>query len=374
MVNTPAMLPSSGRFYRVFPAFLLAAAALTAPGRPAEACSPPSAGLQQTIPAAKLPASSAIVFIGFGISLEGVKASVSGSPGSDLKLVAAQDRFPALFGTDGTVNTFSNAYFLDPPPPAGQTATISGNFCNGAPQCEKTVSFEVLPADSSAPEAPEDVHYDRYDYPDFKSSGGDCQNDSALGYWVHIKQKAAASEEVLVLYRVEAFADAALTKPLFGSVVLSQGAETAVAFRPMTAPAAPGDVCLRVTTFDSSGNASPDVKLTCKPCHSRTDPPAGTTNPSLPQEPAWTDADIAPGGACDPGGGQAGGGQAGAGGDQAGAAGSSGGGPAVSPVDPQSNGGCGCGVASQPPGAWGGLAALIGALAGRRRAARRRTT
>jgi uncharacterized membrane protein YgcG len=368
----------------LFPRWPLLLVSLLAPSilalRAAEACSPPSGGLQQTIPAdgSDLPANSAIVFIGYNLAFTAVKASVPAMPDQAFGLVAAQTKFPALFASDA-IPVFGSVYLVDPPPPAGQTVAIEGNFCGGSSPsfCDKKVSYTALPPDTTAPAAPTEVFYNRHDYPDFKSSGGDCQSNSDLAYWVHIKGAAAAAGEAAVIYRIEGFADATLSVPVLGSLVLAQGEETTVGYRVLASQlggSSTADICLRVTTFDAAGNVSPEVFLGCKPCHARTDPPPGTKDFSAPPEPDWTPADLVPGGSCSAGG-QAGSGQGGttgggASGDGGTSGGLGGGGPAVSPVSPDNGSGCGCRAAGSPPAALGGLVTLLGALAARLRRVR----
>jgi MYXO-CTERM domain-containing protein len=126
--------------------------------------------------------------------------------------------------------------------------------------------------------------------------------------------------------------------------------------------AAPEALCFRASVRDVAGNPAGETVHACAPCNYRKDP-AGMGDFSPPPEPAWTAADIYPGGSCADGNGAGGGG--GAGGSN-GSGGSGGSGDETGGGD----GGCGCRLAGSESSDMGyaALALLsIAALARRRR-------
>ncbi|WP_437630023.1 hypothetical protein [Sorangium sp. So ce854] len=150
------------------------------------------------------------------------------------------------------------------------------------------------------------------------------------------------------------------------TVVLSRTADV------LDGAAAPEALCFRATVMDTAGNAAGEPVHACKPCYYRKDPETAQPGLGGPPEPAWTEEDVYPGGACDSGmgpgsgtgtgGGDASTGAGGSGGD--GAGGSDGGGETE-------ESGCSFRAAGGSGGAGkAGIAALAllacAALAGRR--------
>jgi hypothetical protein len=188
------------------------------------------------------------------------------------------------------------------------------------------------------------------------ASPGDCQIDSDVAYWIEAEGTPAAEGEAPVLYTVEALADAGAIDPLWTGRTLITATSTPFVRRAVLEELAGEEVpeafCYRVRAQDTAGHAGAGEILTCKPCHYRADPPG--TSVSAPEEPAWTEADIYPGGMCGQGTSTAAStsastGSAG-GGTSTGGAGGAGGAGAASgdPADPVVVGGCGCRAAGSP--------------------------
>ncbi|MDI1448760.1 hypothetical protein [Polyangium sp. 6x1] len=296
----------------------LAAAALVAVAapQPARACPPPLPGLSNHIPenGATYPMNAALFFSGHSISLDAVTVTVDGNPAS---LVPVADE--VLKGLGGFVVR------IDPTPSVGQVVKVAGDFCTPGETCEpKSIVFTTSAPDTTAPAPVKSLSFDVYDYPDFKSSGGDCQSDSDLAYFLHVDADDAADGAAPEVWRVEAFRDAAMqdlafSRSLFAGSAIRfyklalelAGAEPATAFT------------FRVTTHDAAGQSG-GSSVVSLPCHVRVDPP-GMAPQWTPDEPMWTTADILPGGACDgSGGGGGSGGSGGSGGGNGGAGGSGG--------------------------------------------------
>ncbi|APR77486.1 Hypothetical protein A7982_02833 [Minicystis rosea] len=328
----------------VFAAVLLAVAS----ARPARACSPPSPGVYDSTPknGATYPANAAIFFSGYDVSLDDVTVTVDGQPATLAKAT--------LTSSPATLSVV-----VQPAPEPGQVVAIQGTFCGSGFQCPVySLSFTAAPPDTTAPGAPKVIAFNVHDYVDFKSSGGDCQSNSDLAYWVEMETPALEAGGSPFLQRIEAYRDAGLTDFVFGTTrFVEGGTKQVISFHVLAselAGASPADAfCFRSTIVDAAGNAGPDsAEVICKPCHVRIDDEPSTSF-GAPPEPAWSSDDIYPGGACDPGGPGTGG--AGTGGSGAGGDGGS--------DEAQVIGGCGCRVGEGEGGAgtMGGALAMIGA-------------
>ncbi|WP_433926659.1 hypothetical protein AB3662_27480 [Sorangium cellulosum] len=336
----------------------------------ADACSPPLPGLTGTLPESggSLPGNAAIFFDGFSISLDAVSVTVDGDPAS---LVAATD-LPSL--------GYSLVARIDPPPGEGQAIVIEGDFCGAAEPCGQTrIELTAGAADADAPAGPSGLSFDVHDHADFKSSGGDCQVDSDLSWWVTVEGESAGSGEAPVIATIEAFRDDTFTDPVMSqsrfmnatpvTVALSRTADV------LDGAAAPEAFCFRATVTDTAGNAAGESVHACKPCYYRKDPETAQPGLGAPPEPAWTEGDIYPGGTCDSGMGPASGTGTGAGGGDAstGAGGSGGDGAGGGDGDGETaESGCSFRVAGGSGGAGTpGVVALAllacAALAGRRK-------
>ena len=355
----PAFPGDLAMTFRAAPA-LVAVLLAVASARPAQACSPPLPGVYDSTPksGATYPANAAIFFSGYDVSLDDVTVTVDGKPAT---------LAPATIPSGGA----SLVVVVQPMPEPGQVVAIQGTFCQPGFQCPVySLSFTAAPPDTTAPGAPKVVGFNVHDYVDFKSSGGDCQSDSDLAYWVEVETPPLEAGGSPVLQRIEAYRDPGLTDFVFGRArIVAGGEKQVVAFHVLASELAgksPADAfCFRATIVDAAGNAGPDsAEVICKPCYVRVDD-GPSTGFGAPPEPTWSADDVHPGGACDPGGEGGSGGSGGEGGE-----GGSGGGPQVI-------GGCGCRVGGGETGAdmMGGVLAMMGVVAGmvrRRRAVRAR--
>lgn len=316
-----------------------------------EACSPPLPGLYSTIPqnGEQYPANAAIFVSGYGISLDAVAVTVDGAPASLVHAAPIEALGIATF-----------AVLVSPPPMVGQTVEVKGDFCPPESMCEpQAFTFVATEADISAPPAPSALSFNLYDYPDFKSSGGDCQNDSDLAWWITAAGEPASATESRVLLTIEGFRGADFKDLAFStSTFLTADAATVSVHQTigvLNGLAAPDALCIRATTMDAAGNKSAGSASACEPCNYRKDASPATSD-WVPAEPEWTAADVFPGGPCDMGSGVGGSGGAGSGGGTSGDV---------------TFGGCGCHIegndASMAPSL--AFAALAAALL---RAARRR--
>ncbi len=265
-----------------------------------------------------------------------------------------------------------------PEPEPGQTVELAGTFCPDAGCEPSAITFTAGAPDNAPPGSPTAISFDIHDHADFVSSGGDCQSDTDLTWYVRVDTVVAPgpSESAVALF-VQAFRDASFQEVVFSksgfltgaSGTLSMGYTVSV----LDGKAPPEALCFRASVRDVSGNASLQIVEACKPCRYRTDDAGGSF--SSPPEPTWTSADVYPGGPCDDGGsggsggsgnggGDAGGGDAGGGDAGGGSAGSGGGGG-----DDVSVVGCGCQLpAREASGSAVALLALVaGAALGRRR-------
>ncbi|WP_437774596.1 hypothetical protein [Sorangium sp. So ce1097] len=278
----------------------------------ADACSPPLPGLTGTLPESggSLPGNAAVFFDGFSISLDAVSVTVDGAPAS----LAAVTDLPSL--------GYSLVARIEPPPSEGQAIVIEGDFCGAQGPCaESRIELTAGAADTEAPAGPSGLSFDLHDHADFKSSGGDCQVDSDLTWWVTVEAERAGSGEAPVITTVEAFRDDTFTDPVFSqsrfmnatpaTVALSRTADV------LGGAAAPEALCLRATVMDTAGNAAGEPVHACKPCYYRRDPETAQPGLGGPPEPAWTEEDVYPGGTCDSGTGPGSGSGTGAGGGNA---------------------------------------------------------
>lgn len=276
---------------------ICAAGALLVPTN-AQACSPPPPGLSSHIPedGAWYPANGILIFQGVGISLDQVKATIDGAPAT---LVDASAAFP--------IPVAALAARISPKPNPDQKVTVSGTFCAGCPTTSFT--FSARPDDLIGPEGVVSPSYGVHDYADFKSSGGDCQNDSDLGIWVRGQSIPASEEEAPAILQIEAFADNLLTKPLASRATVISSNEFVWGYRVTTATlqgTSPTGVCFRLSTKDLAGNAGPAATVLCNACYSRTESQASMTG-LPPDEPKWGVPDTIKGGPCDWGAGVGGG-------------------------------------------------------------------
>ncbi|XXT15123.1 hypothetical protein WME94_33225 [Sorangium sp. So ce429] len=333
----------------------------------AGACSPPLAGLTGTFPESggTLPGNAAIFFEGYSISLDGVLVTVDGEPAS-LALV-----------TDVPTAGYRIVARIEPAPSEGQAIAIEGDFCNPVESCGvKRIELTAGAADTEAPPGPSGLSFDLHDHADFKSSGGDCQLDTDLTWWLTAEGEVAQGDEAPVISTIEVFRDDTFTDPLFSLSRFMNAASLSIAIgqtvEVLDGADAPEALCFRATAMDTAGNVAGETVHACRPCYYRKDPATAQPSSTTPPEPAWTEADIYPGGTCDSGmgpGSVGAGGSGGVGGsDSAGGAGAGSGGgdgeTSESGCSFRAAGGAGGGGA---PGAAALALLACAALAGRRR-------
>ena len=285
----------SSRTRLCFPLAALTAVALFAAAPRARACTPLPEGVSGTIPAEgqKYPGNAAVILQGQGISLVNAAVSVDGVPAT------LTDVSNTLFNGLGLF-----AVTVTPTPAAGQAVTIEGKFCDAGASCPPvTLHYVATAALNALPSPVELVEYDIYDYPDFKSSGGDCQSDSDFAWWLHLNSKVPDQEkDGAVIYVIEGYTPAQSEGPAFtarGFVTSSWN--PAITIRNYVGILGglplPEAAQFTVTTYNTAGNKSEAVKPVGRPCHYRADSAPYEGFP--PAEPTWTAADIYPGGACD---------------------------------------------------------------------------
>lgn len=284
------------------PAALLLAL-ITAFDSPSEACEPLPPGLLESVPAsgATYPSNAAVFLMGADMSLDDVVATVDGAPAS---LIAADAVASLALG--------SFALLINPAPQPGQTVEIKGTFCPPAYQCPaKTISFVASAPDTTAPADPSNLSFNLYDYPDFKSSGGDCQSDSDFAWWIHAAAPPPAMSESPVIVTFEAFRDQELQNLAFSKSTFVNSAETTIVQRAtldfLAGVSAPDALCIRASTIDAAGNKGATSAAVCKPCNYRKDNQSPASS-WPPDEPMWAQADAYPGGPCSMSSGAGGGG------------------------------------------------------------------
>ena len=350
---------------------IVASSTLSSLAPDAHACSPPAPGLVASTPknGDTYPANAALLFYGYDITLDALIVKVDGQPAT---FVDAPDI--ASLGLGALVARIS------PEPEPGQTVEIAGSFCPEVACEPSAITFTAGELDNAPPGSPTAISFDIHDHADFVSSGGDCQSDTDLTWYVRVDTVVGAGpSESAVALLVQAFRDASFQDIVFSESQLMTGASATVSrgttVSVLGGEAAPEALCFRASVRDLSGNVSiPKVEV-CKPCRYRKDDAGG--NDSHPPEPTWTSADVYPGGPCDEGGsggngggngGNAGGGDGGGG--DAGSGGEAGGGDAGGENgDDVSVVGCSCRLpAGETSGSTAALLALLaGAAAGRRR-------
>ena len=349
----------------VVPFAALAALAVTAAAPRAHACSPLPEGIYGTVPTdgQKYPGNAAVILQGQGISPTQATVTVDGQPAT------LKDVSKSRFGEIGVLGVV-----VEPTPTAGQNVVITGTFCEPAVMCPPvTLHYEATAADTTPPPAISLTAFNAYDYPDFKSSGGDCQSNSDFAWWLHLATPTPdQATDGAVFYSVEGYRDASLAGgPSFTALgYVQEGWNPIVTIRStldnLDGKAIPDAACFRVKAYDSAGNTpSVSSELLCKPCNYRVDTVASSG--SAPKEPTWTSADVYPGGTCDSsmsGGSGTGSSSASTG---AGSGGGGGGGTGEEAI-----GGCGCRVAGESNSAPGLFGALALALCASLRIGRRR--
>ena len=261
---------------------------------------------------------------------------------------------------------------VEPTPQEGQSVVITGTFCPPATTCNPvTLHYQATAPDTVAPAPIELLSYDIYDYPDFKSGGGDCQFDSDFAWWLKLKGTVpTALNESPLIYAIERYDDASLAGgPLIatsGYVAASWSSSATIrsTVNELDGRPLPEAFCFRVKTYDTAGNTPSVSPVLCKPCNYRVDSVPNGDFP--PAEPMWTAADVYAGGPCNPSTTATGTGSASTGSASTGAGGGSGG------DSDEVIGGCGCRVAGEgdtASGLFGALALALGAAVrlGRRR-------
>lgn len=255
---------------------------------PASACAPLPPGLESSKPGgsgSSLPANAAILLFGFPLSLDAITVTVDDAPAT-LQEVELADGFADL------------AVRIDPQPMPGQWVVLDGNFCPDS-ECEpSTLSFSVTEPDTAAP-APTvaDAFFAVYDHVDFVSSGGDCQSDSDLTFYVHVPGVAPGTSDAATI--VSASWDPDGEGPAgFRRTRLASDDPTLLTISVTAAElggADPAELCLTITTTDAAGNSAAPFEL-CNACYLRED--SEVHDVGTPPEPTWTDAEAVPGSAC----------------------------------------------------------------------------
>lgn len=271
---------------------LLTAAALALHAAPGSACEPLPPGVYGSIPedGQELAANARLLLLGSEISTEAMSATVDGEPWG----VAVAE---PVVGFSAVTLRF------EPDLPSGAELVLSGDFCPPEYACEPvTLRFATGAADESAPALPAGATFDVYDYADFFSSGGDCQSDSALAYFLHADTKAEGPGQSQIFVRWTGFRAGTDGLPIYEQAVLptEQGTEQVARFvEAQLAGADPATaLCFSATAEDAAGNTSASSDPVCLPCYFRSDPP-GTAAPDWPpDEPAWTAADAYATGPC----------------------------------------------------------------------------
>jgi MYXO-CTERM domain-containing protein len=349
---------------RTWLAIPFAALTLTAAAPRARACSPQPPGVYGTVPqnGEKYPGNAAVILQGHDILPTEATVTVDGQPAT------LKDVSKTLFSEIGLVGVV-----VEPTPAAGQNVVITGTFCEPVVGCNPmTLYYQATAPDTTPPPAISLTSFNIYDYPDFKSSGGDCQSNSDFAWWLHLDSPIPVQgTDGAVFYSVEGYRDASLAGgPVFTVVgyvdaVWSSTVTIQSTIDTLQGKALPEAACFRVKAYDSAGNTpSISSELLCKPCNYRVDTVAGTG--SVHHEPTWTAADVYPGGTCDSSmTGTSTGSASTSASTGTGAGGGSDGGDEVI-------GGCGCSVAGESDSAAGLFGALALALCSSLRLARRR--
>jgi MYXO-CTERM domain-containing protein len=331
------------------------------------------------------PANAPVLLRGYNLQLDALEATVNGQPATAKTVLTVA----------GALGYDQQTLAFEPAPKPGQQVTLKGKVCESfgpEDKCTLDLAFSASAEDLTAPPPIDAVEFDVHDHPAMNSSVGSCTSPTDLAYFVRLK--AATDSETTSYWLVDGY-DAATGKTLvFSAVRPRQQDKLVLRFTDdsLQGNPLPSGICIEVTGVDLAGNKTAPVRA-CDPCRFRKE----TGDPSMdgfpPQEPAWTEADVVPGGACDPGGGGQGGsggsgqagsgdsGQSGAGGSgQAGSGGSGqagsgqggaqsgGAGPSTEGVSSEESGGCA--VATGRGGASGaalGLVAALGAAMARRR-------
>lgn len=331
---------------------LLASAALSTAAPRAHACSPPAQGVTGTVPAEgeKYPGNAAVLLQGQGISITDASVTVDGQPAT----------MKDAYWTVHLVKTRFVGFFVEPTPVAGQSVVVTGTFCPPGSGCNPvTLHYQATAAFNEAPTPVDLVEVDVYDYPDFKSSGGDCLSDSLVTWWLHLKSPVPdRATEGAVLYVIDVLPSLGGEPDYIASGLVEPGWDPVVALPWLDfgfeGQPVPEEHRFNISTFNSVGNMpSPGGKSPSGTCHYRVD--TIPSNGSLPAEPTWTAADIYPGGPCETTTGSGSGGGGGSGREDV-------------VID-----GCGCRVAGDVDSSASGLfGAMIGALGASVRLARRR--
>jgi MYXO-CTERM domain-containing protein len=244
-----------------------------------------------TLPAdgATYPANAALLIDGFDLSIDALDAIKVTVDGVAAKLV------PADLGP----NFATIAAMIEPQPAPGAAVVVSGNFCLDAGCDDTKLSFTAGAPDLTAPEPkPAAAFFGLYDHGDFMSSGGDCQSDSDMTFYLHVEQVVPADGEapqrISAQYLPDGqggFSDSVRTSDESARVIMSVVASQLAGADPIA------DVCFTVRHVDAAGNAAEPYEV-CGACFQRKDevvPPL-----SSPEEPAWSDVDAVPGSACAP--------------------------------------------------------------------------
>lgn len=255
---------------------------------PARACEPLPPGLTSSVPAdgEGLPANAAVLFFGQELTLTGVSVTVDGAPA-------------ALVPADAVAGA-ALAARVDPPPAPGQTVVIAGDFCQESGGCGPSMlTFTASAADDTSPTpVTEGSFFAIYDHGDFVSSGGDCQYDSDLTFYVHLVDGASVADARTVFTATWDPDGLGPIPAAFGRSALGTGGASVLTIS-VTADKllgkAPTDVCLTIQVADLAGNPPASYEL-CPACYLRQD--ATVPDGSTPPEPAWTEDDAVPGSAC----------------------------------------------------------------------------
>lgn len=262
------------------------------------ACGTPMPSIYSTIPSSGgvLPVNTSVVIFGVDIDVSKIIAKVDGVP-----TLVSQGNSPASSMGYGQ----SYPIKFEPALQVGQKVELSGSICSEKESgCNLALTFTVGEADLIPPGEIEEVSINIHDYNDFVSSGGDCQDDRDLAFYISIKgQKSADDPGYISVYGYNATAEKEWLFSKTGYRSSTGGGQVIVhtTKNPSWNGPLPSNICVEVVGFDLAGNKTKTFQQ-CGICHLREDPPNGQMQFNLPDEPEWTAADIVKGGACDPGG------------------------------------------------------------------------
>ena len=208
---------------------------------------------------------------------------------------AAFIKLPALSGSSDPFALCSSgaAVRAEPMPPIGSTVTFK---VHGTP--DETYAYVIGESDFMPPAPLTGVSVDVHDYPTI-DGGSTCDFNYGINLWVHLTggvQDAGSAIVHNIYLNDKGTGDDGW---LAGTVEATDGLVAVPRNYTWTEEHDPiQGFCVTVRTFDLAGNQASHAHRICSACRARIEPGEQWSDAVVTVMPAWSEADVVPGGQC----------------------------------------------------------------------------